>query len=107
MKLTLRTAIAGCLLAVGGASVVVWSSPGAQAQSACIRECRDKGWAFNQCNRYCETRFGEPNFSRTGATRGGARVYGYTSGPGRGTCGQFRYVKDGRCVDARTNPPKL
>jgi hypothetical protein len=106
MRLTLRTAIAGCVLAAGGAFVVGLGSPGVQAQSGCITDCRDKGWSYSQCNRYCETRYGEPNYSRKGAARsGGTRVYGYTSG--RGACGQYRYAKGGRCVDARTNPPKL
>jgi hypothetical protein len=36
--------------------------------------------------------------------RGG---YGYRSGARYGTCKEYYYFKDGRCVDARTNPPNI
>ena len=34
-----------------------------------------------------------------------AKRYYYSSG--YKTCGQFRYWKGGKCLDARTNPPTL
>lgn len=101
MKAFVMTAT-GCLLALGGALTIGWASTAAQAQSACIMQCRDNGWSYSQCNRYCETRFGEPNYARGS----GPRVYGYTS-LGRSGCGQYHYMKAGRCVDARINPPNL
>ena len=68
----------------------------ASAQSSCIENCRSSGWAQNQCVRYCETRYGEPGRA--------ARVYGYT-GRSRSTCGQYNYMRGGKCVDARITPP--
>jgi hypothetical protein len=68
----------------------------ASAQSSCVENCRNSGWAQNQCVRYCETRYGEPGR--------GARVYGY-SGRSGSTCGQYYYMRGGKCVDARTTPP--
>jgi hypothetical protein len=101
MKATFRNLAAASLVAVG-AGVLGWSADVANAQSACITDCRDKGWAFGQCSRYCETRYGEPNYAKRGP-----RVYGYSSGDGSGTCGQYRYRKGGQCVDARISPPKM
>jgi len=91
----------GSLIALGGAGFLGLSIDGAKAQSSCIEQCRNSGWAAGQCNRYCETRYGEPSFRRTGT-----QVYGYTGTARRG-CGQYSYAKAGSCVDARIDPPKL
>lgn len=99
MKATFRNLAVSTLIGAGGAGVLGWSAAVVSAQSACIVDCRDKGWAFSQCSRYCETRYGEPNYAKRGP-----RVYGYTSRIGGG-CGQYGYLKDGACVDVRTNPP--
>ena len=99
MKASIRRTVVACLITLGGAFAIGWSANAVQAQSACIAECRNLGWGYSQCNRYCARRFGEPDFSK------GSRVYGY--GPiGAGSCGEFRYMKAGRCVDARTNPAR-
>lgn len=95
MNTTFRSLTAASLIAVGGAGLLGWSAV-AEAQSACVEQCRSQGWAGSQCRRYCETRYGEP--------QRGPRVYGYTS-RSSGGCGQYRYLKDGACVDARTDPP--
>lgn len=96
MNATLRNLTAASLFAVGGAGLLGWSAGTARAQSACVEQCRSQGWAGSQCRRYCETRYGEP--------QRGPCVYGYTSKSSSG-CGQYRYWKEGACVDARTNPP--
>lgn len=96
MKMFSAQIAIGCLIAGVG-----WSSNSAHAQSACITDCRDKGWAASQCNTYCASRYGEPDFSKRKT-----RVYGYSS-KRQGSCGQYQYSKGGRCVDARTAPPKL
>lgn len=96
MNATFRSLAATSLFAVGGAGLLVWSADVAEAQSACVEQCRSQGWAGSQCRRYCETRYGE--------RQRGPRVYGYTS-RSSGGCGQYRYLKDGACVDARTDPP--
>ena len=96
MNATFRSLTAASLIAVGGAGLLGWSADVAEAQSACVEQCRSQGWAGSQCRRYCETRYGEP--------QRGPRVYGYTS-RSSGGCGQYRYLKDGACVDARTDPP--
>ena len=37
----------------------------------------------------------------------GPGVYGYFGGGVGGSCGQYKYIKDGGCADARTDPPGL
>lgn len=96
MNATFRNLAAAGLLAVGGAGLLGWSAGVVKAQSACVEQCRSQGWAGSQCRRYCETRYGEP--------QRGPRVYGYTS-RSSGGCGQYRYLRDGACVDARIDPP--
>lgn len=96
MKATFRNLTAASLIAVGGVGLLGWSAGVARAQGACVEQCRSQGWAGSQCRRYCETRYGEP--------QRGPRVYGYTS-RSSGSCGQYRYLKDGACVDARVDPP--
>lgn len=96
MQATFRNLTTASLIAVGGAGFLGWSADAARAQSACVEQCRSQGWAGSQCRRYCETRYGEP--------QRGPRVYGYTS-KSSGGCGQYRYWKDGTCVDARIDPP--
>ena len=96
MKATVSNLTAASLIAVGGAGYLGWSAGVAEAQSACVEQCRSQDWAGSQCRRYCETRYGEP--------RRGPRVYGFTS-RSSGGCGQYRYLRDGACVDARIDPP--
>jgi hypothetical protein len=100
MKLSLRTygtvALASfAFLGLGGSSV--------QAQSACVQQCRSGGWSYNQCTRYCETTVAGQARATTAAPR--ARVYGYRRQGG--SCGEYRYLKGGACVDARVDPPRL
>jgi hypothetical protein len=95
MKLAFRNLAVTSLIVLGGAVVFGASTETASAQSNCVTQCRSQGWSTNQCRRYCQVRFGEQ-------TRG-PRVYGYAAK--KGTCGEYRYMKGGRCVDARTNPP--
>ena len=87
-----------------GLGLLGLSAGGAAAQfvSACVQQCEANGWSMAQCTRYCET-------TRPGEARAsGARVYGYQGTYQRGgSCGQFRYLKGGECVDARTDPPRL
>jgi len=90
-----RTAFIACFVVM----MFGLTSDRAAAQSACIDQCRDQGWARSQCARYCETRYGEPSYS---GPKRGERVYGYT---GRaGSCGQYKYMRTGKCVDARITP---
>ncbi len=95
MKTTSRNLTITSLIALGGAVFLGWSADTVSAQSNCVTQCRSQGWGLSQCRRYCETRFGEKYRS--------PRVYGYTAR--KSGCGEFRYMKGGRCVDARTNPP--
>lgn len=135
MNATFRSLTAG-LIAVGGAGLFGWSADAARAQSSCVEQCRSQGWAWNQCRRYCETRYGEPGREGRGygydpraygyappAYGYGPRVYGYMSSGGEAyvvpvpvpvpvyvwysSCGQFHYRRDGECVDARVEPPRL
>ena len=96
MQATFRYLTAASLIVAGGAVLIGWSIGSARAQGACVDQCRSQGWAGSQCRRYCETRYGEP--------QRGPRVYGYSS-RSSGGCGQYRYLKDGACVDARIDPP--
>lgn len=110
MEASTRRTITGSLIALGAALTMGWSANAAQAQSSCITQCKDSGWSYSQCNRYCSTRYGEPLY-------GSGRSYRYapmSSGPaynygstGSGNCGEYRYLKGGVCVDARTNPPDI
>lgn len=143
MQATFRSLTAG-LIAAGGAGWFGWSADAARAQSSCVEQCRSQGWAWSQCRRYCEARYGEPG--REGRGYGydpraygyapgyappvygyGPRVYGYMSRGGDAyvvpvpvpmvvpvpvyvvysSCGQFHYRRDGLCVDARIEPPRL
>lgn len=105
MKTTFRNVSMAGLIAIGGAGLLSFSGDVASAQSACITDCRDKGWATSQCSRYCATRYGEPDYAKRSPS--GPRVYGYTSREGSSGCGQYRYRRGGQCVDARTSPPKM
>ena len=69
------------------------------------------GYYYNDPN-YDEAYYSDPYYGYTGAYSGSygtsAGTYGYSSGAaadvdagGPGTCGTYRYRKDGRCVDAR------
>ena len=100
MEASIRRTVGACLLGLGGVLAVGLGTTAAQAQSSgCITECRARGWGFDQCNRYCARRFGEPDYSK------GSRVYRYAP-VGAGSCGEYKYMKNGRCVDARSNPAK-
>lgn len=101
-----RTLTLGSLVALGG--FLGGSINVAWGQSSCIRDCRDKGWAQGQCSTYCASRYGEPDYSRRSSGRSNPRVYGYIGGGSAGgSCGQYKYLKGGRCADARTDPPSL
>jgi hypothetical protein len=102
MKSTFRRLAMGSLCALGGAGLLGFQTDPARAQSACVERCRSEGWAANQCSKYCETRYGEPR-----TYRGAARTYGYYRSMESRSCGQYRYWKDGRCADARIEPPKV
>lgn len=145
MHATFRSLTAG-LIAVGGTGLFGWSAEAARAQSSCVEQCRSQGWAWSQCRRYCETRYGEPGREGRGygydpraygyappaanappVTGYGPRVYGYIAGGSQAyavpvpvlvpvpvpvyvwysSCGKFRYRRDGECVDARIEPPRL
>lgn len=153
MHVTFRSLTAG-LIAVGGAALFGWSADTARAQSSCVEQCRSQGWAWSQCRRYCETRYGEPGREGRGygydpraygyapgyappvgyappAYGSGPRVYGYMARGGDAyaapmpvpmlipvpvpvpvyvmysSCGQFHYRRDGVCVDARIEAPRL
>jgi hypothetical protein len=41
------------------------------------------------------------------AAKGGKRSYDRSAPKAYKTCGQFKYRKDGRCLDARITPPSL
>ncbi|MBO0766196.1 MAG: hypothetical protein J2P50_16635 [Hyphomicrobiaceae bacterium] len=43
----------------------------------------------------------------SGSAKAGQRGKRYYYRSGSKTCGQFHYLKNGKCVDARTTPPKL
>ena len=55
MKATVSNLTAASLIAVGGAGYLGWSAGVAEAQSACVEQCRSQDWAGSQCRRYCET----------------------------------------------------
>jgi hypothetical protein len=102
MKFSLRsygtvTLASFALLGLSGSSVP------AQAQSACVQQCRGSGWSYNQCARYCETTVAGQARATTGTPR--TRVYGYRRQGG--SCGEYRYLKGSVCVDARVDPPRL
>ncbi len=101
----IRTLTLGSLVAVGG--FLGGSINVAWGQSACIMQCRDKGWAQGQCSTYCASRYGAPDYNRRSSAPSGPGVYGYFGGGVGGNCGQYKYIKDGGCADARTDPPGL
>jgi len=57
-----RTLTLGSLVAVGG--FLGGSISVAWGQSACIIQCRDKGWAQGQCSIYCASSYGAPDYNR-------------------------------------------
>ena len=94
----------GTLVVLAGAGFLGLSAGAAEAQTAraqsCVQTCLGRNLAMATCQIYCNRRFGA-------TPTGSARAYGYTT-PGRGgSCGEFRYLKGGKCVDARVDPPKL
>lgn len=94
----------GALVILAGAGFLGSSGSVVEAQTAreqsCVQTCLGRNLAMATCQTYCNRRFGARQ-------TGGARVYGYTT-PGRGgSCGEYRYLKGGKCVDARVVPPKL
>ena len=95
----------GTLVVLAGAGFLGLSAGAVEAQTAraqsCVQTCLGRNLAMATCQIYCNRRFGATQTS-------GARVYGYSGRPGRGgSCGEFRYLKGGQCVDARTDPPRL
>jgi hypothetical protein len=114
MRISFRTC--GAVIVAGFALLEL--SPGSvHAQggpSACVQACRSGGWSYNQCTRYCETTIAAdskaaapaPGAPPPAARPPGARVYGYQARQS-GSCGQYRYLKGGQCVDARNDPPNL
>lgn len=102
MKTLLGAVALAALVTLGGSAVEKWAGYGAQAQS-CDQICsHSQSGPQEQCVKRCRSiRSNNPSFRPSGT-----RVYGYT-GPAGGSCGQYNYIKAGRCVDARLDPPKL
>jgi hypothetical protein len=103
----MRTSLCACGTVVAGFALFQLTSDSAQAQaqSACVQQCRSGGWSYSQCTRYCTTTIAA-DASPTARSRGSTRVYGYYRRRG-GSCGQYHYVKAGQCVDARVDAPAL
>jgi hypothetical protein len=117
MRISLRICSAGV---VAGVAFLGFSAGSvyAQAVSSCVQNCQSGGWSYSQCARYCDTTIAADSKLTPRAPR--ARVYGYNppvygySPPvygyyrgASGGCGQYRYLKGGQCVDARSDPPIL
>jgi hypothetical protein len=115
MKISLR--MCGAVVAAGFALFELSAATvHAQGLSACVQSCQGGGWSYSQCTRYCDATIAAD--SKATAPAPGARVYGYTAptpgagvygyyGRQGGSCGQYRYLRGGQCVDARSDPPVL
>jgi hypothetical protein len=84
---------AGAFLALSG------SAGQAQTVETCFNTCIGRNLSQATCSTYCNQLYGQPQ-------SGGPRIYGYTSRRA-GSCGEFRYLRNGQCVDARVTPPTL
>jgi hypothetical protein len=108
MRSVLGSLTVAGLVALGGSAHLVSNASHANAQSACMTQCKDNGWSESSCSSYCLGNPGNP-----------ARVYGYYRRYGYGPdartrsaerfggCGEFHYWNGLSCVDARIDPPKI
>jgi hypothetical protein len=81
---------AGALVGLSGGAVQ------AQTVDQCFSTCIGRNLTQPTCSRYCNLFYGQKSAP--------TRVYGYRSNRA-GSCGEFRYLRGGQCVDARVTPP--